>query len=136
MRQRISQSEYEALAAFRYALRRFLRFSKELLARQRLTPEQYEAMLALAAFAGENGLVIRDLSERLQVKHHTAVSLIDKLVRRKLFSRTRAAADRRHVYVRLTARGAILLRKLASVHRVEVRRRSSELIAALRRIQK
>ena len=43
--------------------------------------EQYEALLALKAFAGPHGMNIRQLSERLQVKHHTAVSLVDKLER-------------------------------------------------------
>ena len=56
---------YQPLAAFRYGLRKFLRFSKDFLASEDLTPEQYEALLALKAFSGKNGLLVGELSERL-----------------------------------------------------------------------
>jgi DNA-binding MarR family transcriptional regulator len=137
MTNQLKNDDYESLAVFRYRLRRFLRFSKELLAAEaRLTPEQYEALLALKAFSGAYGLFVGELSERLQVKHHTAVSLTDKLVRRKLVTRKRGASDRRRVYVKLTAAGAALVARLARLHRDELRARSAELIAALQAVQK
>lgn len=128
--------DYEALARFRYVLRKFLRFSKDLLVRRSLIPEQYEAMLAIAAFGGPDGLVIRERSERLQVKHHTAVSLVDKLRGRKLASKTRGRSDRRQVHVQLTRTGAKLLAEIAGLHRAEMRKRSPELVAALERLRK
>jgi len=58
--------DYDALATFRYELRKFLSFSKRALAAEaELTPEQYEALLALKAFSSSTGLSIGDLSERL-----------------------------------------------------------------------
>ena len=130
------EADYQPLAAFRYELRKFLRFSKDLLTTTAgLTPEQYEALLALKAFSIKEGLLVGELSERLQVKHHTAVSLVDKLVKRKLVSRKRGTTDRRQVYVKLTASGAILVGRLAGLHREELRARSAELIAALHAIQ-
>ena len=133
----LRDSEYRPLADFRFGLRKFLRFSKELLAAEaKLTPEQYEAMLALRAFSGETGLLIGQLSHRLQVKHHTAVSLAEKLVRRKLVARRREPKDRRKVYLTLTDAGASLLEKLALRHRAELRRLSDELIRALRAINR
>ena len=128
--------DYEALGDFRYAMRKFLRFSKDVLADAKLTPEQYEALLAIKVRTPANGLTVGDLSERLQVKHHTAVSLIDKLAARKLVARTRSNDDRRHVHLKLTERGDSILKNLAAIHRSEMRRRSSEMIAALRRLQK
>jgi DNA-binding MarR family transcriptional regulator len=133
----LHDKDYQALAAFRYAIRKFLRFSKEfLIAEAKLTPEQYEALLALKAFSADDGLMVGQLSERLQVKHHTAVSLTDKLVTRKLATKQRGLSDRRHVYVKLTNAGSELLASLAAVHRKEIRGRSSEMIDALRRLQK
>jgi DNA-binding MarR family transcriptional regulator len=132
----LTHSDYELLARFRHALRKFLRFSRDFLARRNLTPEQYEAMLAIAAFSAKEGLVIRDLSERLQVKHHTTVSLVDKLHARRLASKTRGQLDRRQVRVRLTPAGAKLLHDLAEVHRAEMRRRSPEMIAVLQQLRK
>lgn len=134
---RLLHEDYQALAEFRYGMRKFLRFSKDELAQHaRLTPEQYEAMLALRAFADERGLTVGRLSERLQVKHHTAVTLVNKLVERGVASRTHGTKDRREVYVRLTPEGTELLNKTAAVHRKEIRRRSADLMAALERLQK
>jgi DNA-binding MarR family transcriptional regulator len=128
--------DYEALANFRYAMRKFLSFSKRALAAEaRMTPEQYEALLALKAFAGSTGLTITQLSERLQVKHHTAVSLVDRLEALGFVRRTAGVTDRRHVYVRLTAVGARTLSKVAMLHREEMRVRSPEMIEALTRLR-
>jgi DNA-binding MarR family transcriptional regulator len=133
----LQHEDYESLAAFRYGMRKFLRFSREELATNaQLTPEQYEAILALRAFGGNAGLTIGELGERLQVKHHTAVSLVDKLVTRGVVVRSSGAEDRRRVYVKLTRAGRDLLAKTAAVHRQEMRQRSAELIAALRRLQR
>ena len=132
----LGPADYAAMAGFRYAVRKFLRFSKEFLAAEpNLTPEQYEALLALKAFSGEDGLRVGELSERLQVKHHTAVTLTDKLRARRLVTKQRGQRDRRHVYVKLTDAGAEFLARLAFVHHGEIRIRSLEMIAALNQIR-
>ena len=129
--------DYAALAEFRFAMRKFLRFSKdELQKHRRLTPEQYEALLALRAGGAEPGLNIGQLSERLQVKHHTAVSLVAKLVLRGDVGRFSNDSDRRQVHLKLTSQGTRLLEEAAIIHRHELRKRSGEMIAALRRLQK
>jgi DNA-binding MarR family transcriptional regulator len=128
--------DYEALASFRYAMRKFLSFSKRALAVEaRMTPEQYEALLALKAFAGSTGLTITDLSERLQVKHHTTVSLVDRLEGLGFVRRTPGVTDRRQVFVRLTPTGSRALEKVATLHREEMRVRSHEMIEALTRLR-
>jgi DNA-binding MarR family transcriptional regulator len=132
----LQAKDYIALAAFRYAMRKFLRFSKDLLAAQaKLTPEQYEALLAIKSRSGANGMTVGEISERLQVKHHTAVSLLDKLEARKLAVRKRASTDRRTVNVQLTDEGTDLLSRLAVIHYRELRRRAPEMVKALRRIR-
>src|SRR5207253_172510 len=112
------------------------RFSKDVLAaRARLTPEQYEALLAIKGSSGADGMTVGEISERLQVKHHTAVSLLDKLEARKLATRKRATADRRNVNVQLTKAGASLLARLAAIHHRELQRLNPEIINALRQIR-
>ncbi|MEY2565358.1 MAG: hypothetical protein QOH88_3551 [Verrucomicrobiota bacterium] len=135
MKTELQQEDYEALAAFRYAMRKFLRVSIAVLAEAGLTPEQYEALLALRASERANGLNITALSERLQVRHHTAVTLVGKLVGRKLLARISNESDRRHVNLRLTAAGASILKRMAAIHRRELRNRSAEMIDALLRLQ-
>jgi len=133
----LHSDDYNALASFRYALRKFLSFSKRALAAEAdLTPEQYEALLALKAFSDDRGLTISDLSERLQVKHHTAVGLVDKLEELRFVRREQGVMDRRHVFVRLTPAGSRVLAKVAVLHRREMRIRSPEMIEALLRLRK
>src|SRR5437899_10659209 len=82
---RLTVDDYEALANFRYLLRKFLRFSKDFLrANGNLSPEQYESSLAIRAFTSIGGLTISQLSERLQVKHHSAVNNCRSLGRKKI----------------------------------------------------
>jgi DNA-binding MarR family transcriptional regulator len=129
--------DYEALANFRYAMRKFLNFSRRALrVEAKLTPEQYEALLALKAFGGPNGMTIRELSDRLQVKHHTTVSLVDKLERSRFVRRAPGVCDRRTVCVSLTVSGSRVLVKVAALHRREMRVRSPEMIEALVRLRK
>ena len=136
MKKSLQAKDYDALGAFRYAMRKFVRFSKEVLAaRAKLTPEQYEALLAIKGSSGANVITVGEISERLQVKHHTAVSLLDKLEARKLATRKRATADRRTVNVQLTKAGASLLARLAAIHRRELQQRTTEIINALRRLR-
>jgi len=132
----LQAKDYDALGAFRYAMRKFLRFSKEVVAaRAKLTPEQYEPLLAIKGSSDADGMTVGEISERLQVKHHTAVSLLDKLEARKLAIRRRTAADRRNVNVELTKAAALLLTRLAAIHHHELQQRSPEIIDALRRLR-
>lgn len=136
MNPELHPADYEALAAFRYAMRKFLKFSKTTLkAEAHLTPEQYEALLALTVFSGDTGMTIGQLSERLQVKHHTAVSLVNRMEKLGYVSREAGQTDRRQVFVRLTPTGSQLLAGVALLHRQEMRIRSVEMIDALTRLR-
>ena len=133
----LDPDDYEALAEFRYLLRQFLHFSKDFLrATAGLNPEQYEALLAIKSFAAPAGLTISQLSERLQVKHHSAVNIVDRLAEKKLVTREAGETDRRRRHVQLTPKGQKLIEELAIVHRKEIRSRSPEMIKALERLRK
>ena len=131
----LQPNDYEALAELRYLGRKFLRFSRELLrATAGLNPEQYEALLAIKASASATGLTISELSERLQVKHHSAVNIVDRLVERQLVTRQTGETDRRRRHVELTAKGEKLIQELAALHWKELRSRNGEMIRALERL--
>jgi DNA-binding MarR family transcriptional regulator len=134
---RLTEQDYESMAFLRYMLRQFLRFSKGFVSsKAKLTPEQYEALLALKAFSSDEGLTVGQLSERVQVKHHTAVSLTDKLAARKLVTKRRGSPDRRYVYVKLTNAGNQLVASLAAGHRREIRMHAREMIRTLTKLKK
>ena len=133
----LSQQDYHSLASLRHVLRKFLRFSKDIVsAKAQLTPEQYEALLALKAFSGEEGLTVGQLGECVQVRHHTAVSLTDKLATRKLVTKRRGGCDRRYVYVKLTPLGTKIVKSLAASHRKEIRGHAGEMIKRLTQLKK
>jgi DNA-binding MarR family transcriptional regulator len=133
----LHSDDYEALAELRYLGRKFLRFSKDFLrAKAGLNPEQYEALLAMKASSSPNGLTISELSERLQVRHHSTVNIVDRLVESKLITREAGETDRRQRNVQLTAKGEKLIEDLASVLHKELRDRSEEMIQALERLRK
>ncbi|MEO6753630.1 MAG: helix-turn-helix domain-containing protein, partial [Chthoniobacteraceae bacterium] len=79
-RKRLSKSQYEVLAAFRFALRRFLRFSEDAATAAGITPQQHQALLAIKGFPARDRVTVGELAERLQIRHHSAVGLIDRLV--------------------------------------------------------
>jgi len=115
----LSKIEFEALAQFRYQLRRFLRFSEEVSRKQGVTPLQYQLMLQVKGFPGREWASVGELAERLQAKHHGVVSLISRCESSGLVTRNVSRGDMRLVEVHLTAKGEQCLQKLAQLHRAE-----------------
>lgn len=132
--ERLDKLDYELLADFRYALRRFLRFSEEAAREAGVEPQQHQALLALKGFSGGNRVTVGDLAERLQVRHHSAVGLVNRLVALGLMARAAAPEDRRRVYLSLTPAGEAVLERLAEASRSELRRAAPELVHLLQRI--
>lgn len=119
---KIAKSHYETLAEFRYALRKFLHFSEMAAQAAGITPQQHQAMLAIKGFPGRDQVTVGELAERLQVKHHSAVGLVDRLVAENYVRRVAGQKDRRQVLVALTARGEAVLEKLSASHRDQLSR--------------
>lgn len=128
------KSQYETLAAFRYALRQFIHFSEEAAQAAGITAQQYQALLAIKGFPVRDTVTVGELAERLQLRHHSAVGLIDRLVTEKLAVRVPSAGDRRQVLIQLTSRGEKVLEKLASVHHKQLKRIGPEIRQLLGRL--
>jgi DNA-binding MarR family transcriptional regulator len=124
--------DYRALAEFRYQIRRFLRFSEEAARRAGLEPAQHQLLLAVKAYDGPP--TVGELAERLQLRHHSVVGLIDRLADCGLVERCRDAGDRRQVCVRLTRKGQAILRRFSLDHRAELRSAGQELADTLEHI--
>lgn len=109
------------MAQFRYALRKFLRFS-ELAARSHgITPQQHQLMLGVQGFTGRGSATISELAEFLQERHHSVVGLVERAVQGGLVVRSHDAGDRRVVNVSLTRKGEDILRKLTRLHYEEAK---------------
>lgn len=131
---KLSQSQYESLAAFRYALRQFLHFSEMAAKRTGVTPQQHQALLAIKGFPGREGIRVGELAERLQLRHHSTVELVDRMMKLRLVLREIGGTDRRQVFVRLTNRGEKVLEELSSAHREQLRRIGPQLRVLLKRL--
>jgi DNA-binding MarR family transcriptional regulator len=110
----LTKQDYESLAAFRAAIRRFARFSEEGARSVGITPQQHQAMLAILGQPGKSWASIVEIAEFLQLKHHTTVGLIDRCAAAGLVKRNPDMDDRRQVRVTLTERGEELLRHLST----------------------
>jgi DNA-binding MarR family transcriptional regulator len=126
----VTDADYQSLAEFRYQIRRFLHFSEQAARAAGMEPQQHQLLLALRGMTGAQA-DIGTLAERLQIQHHSTVELVDRLAVRDLVARSRAVADRRHVLIELTDRGAAELEKLAQSHLEELRRNGPMLVEAL-----
>lgn len=116
----MTKNEFEALAQFRYDLRRFLRFSEQVTHEHGVTPLHYLLLLQIKGFPGRDWATITELAERLQAKHHGVVSLVTRCESAGLVRRSTSTEDRRRVEVRLTAKGSKLVERLANLHRLEL----------------
>jgi DNA-binding MarR family transcriptional regulator len=122
---------FEALAEFRYAIRRYLNFSERNARAAGLEPQQYQALLAIKGVPATQKATIGLLAERLQIQHHSAVELMDRLEKRGLVRRARSRVDRRQVLVQLTPSGDRKLRRVSLPHREELRFAGRRLLGAL-----
>jgi DNA-binding MarR family transcriptional regulator len=125
--------DYATLADLRYQLRRFLRVREVTARAVGIEPQQYLLLLQVKGLEGRGPATIGALAERLQISHHGAVQLVDRLAGRRLVQR-RPGADRREVVVRLRARADTILRRLARHSLAELTREGPALVASLRRL--
>lgn len=113
-RRRLSSADYQALGAFRQALRRFLAFSEAGAEALGLTPQQHQALLAVRAHPGPGPMSVGQLAKALLIQNHSALGLVDRLVERGLLERAESPEDRRRVVLALSELGA---RKLEMISR-------------------
>jgi DNA-binding MarR family transcriptional regulator len=105
------------LAAFRYSLRKFMRFSENAARSFGITPQQHQLMLGVAGYTGRGSATVSELAEFLQERLHSVVGLVERAEQRGLIQSRKSEEDRRVVVVSLTASGRRILRELSELHR-------------------
>lgn len=118
----LTKQDFEALARFRSGIRRYLRFSEEIVRRHGVTPQQYQLLLALKGFPERDWATVRELADRLQLRHHSVVELVNRAQGQGLVDRAAHPEDGRAVRVVLTDDGEEILGRLSALHRDELRR--------------
>jgi DNA-binding MarR family transcriptional regulator len=128
------RADHQALAAFRYKLRRYLAWSEQSARQAGLEPQQHQMMLAISGLPTGQVATIGVVAERLQIRHHTAAELAGRLEARGLLMRSRTSRDQREVVVSLTPEGRQRLAPLVHESLNTLTQAGPELIEALRAV--
>ncbi len=90
------------------------RFTRETLARERLTIDMWRVLAALSENGGQRQV---DLAGMTSIETSTVSRLVTRLIHRGLVTRSRSRTNSREVVVRLSPRGIALVRKLIPIAR-------------------
>ena len=129
----MTDDDYRALSEFRSQLRHFLRKSEDAAAAVGLQPQQYQVMLMVKGLEADGiAPTITQIADRLYLRHHSVVGLIDRLEKNELVTRQRADLDQRNVLISLTPAGDSLIQKLSRFHQEALRSSGPDLVRSLR----
>lgn len=116
----LAKEDYEQLAEFRYRLRKFLHFSENAARSAGLTPQQHQLLLAIQGYPGRSYATPSELAERLQIRHHSCIGLVQRCERQGLVERSPNPQDGRSVFVTVTESGLNTLNELSHQHQQEL----------------
>ncbi len=118
----LKRQDYEALAAFRHSLRRFLAFSETNARNAGMTPQQHQALLSIkAGYGARESINVGELAAHLLIEKHSAAELVDRLEEAGLVKRGKSKTDRRVVMLTVTPKGERLLASLSGDNLRELR---------------
>ncbi|CAN5756244.1 hypothetical protein BH10ACI4_BH10ACI4_15190 [soil metagenome] len=124
-----------SLAEFRYQLRNFLQFSEQAAQELHLHPQQHQLLLQIAGAPEDACPTIAYAAERLGLRHHSVVALVDRSVAEMLLRRREDPSDRRRVLLEITPKGQQILATLSGHHARELRELGPRLTRSLKRIE-
>lgn len=99
-----------------------------------LEPQQYLMFLAICGLPQGEVATIRTLADRMILKHHSTVELIDRLENCGYVCRSRRCDDRRLVTVSLLPRGQRVLERAARYRISELRSNGCQLVHAINQL--
>jgi DNA-binding MarR family transcriptional regulator len=127
----VAKGDAIRVAAFRSALRSFLRRSEEIARANGLTPRRHLLLLLIkGAPDGSQRATITDLAQRMQLAQTTVTELVKRAVEVGLLTRERSPTDARVMYLRLTDEGERRLARVFRSHQAE-REKLREMLAEL-----
>ncbi len=126
----VGKQDFVAVARFRRALRRLLKFVENLALEEGITPQQHQLLLAVAGHPEREWSSVGELADALQLKHHATVGLVDRCQIAGLVDREQDPGDRRVVRVSLTEKGEGILQRITT-RNIDNLRKIGELAAEL-----
>ena len=132
MPRKLTIGDYRSLAEFRFQIRQFLHFSESAARSAGLNPQQHQLLLVLKGLPQGVEPNVGEIADRLLIRHHSAVELIDRLAERRLLRKRQSTEDRRRVLLDITSSGEAVLRKLSLTHRAQLKSVRADLVKALK----
>ncbi len=130
----VTTIDYQTLAALRHQIRRFLRFSEKAARQAGLEPRQHQLLLSLKGLPTGCRPRVGEMAACLQIQHHSAVELVNRLAARGFIRRHRGGQDGREVLLSLTPKANNVMKRLAMQHKQELCSAGPALVAALGRV--
>jgi len=115
-----TDEDYQRLLELRSGLRRFLRWSEQQARTAGLTPAQHQLLLAIRGHPDPRGPTVGDVAGYLQLRHHSAVGLVDRAEAAGLLIRDQDPDNVSAVRLRLTREGSQQLEALSELHLEEL----------------
>ena len=128
-KRKAKESDYRALAEFRYHIGRYLDFSDQAAKAAGIEPRQYQLLLAIRGLPEDVEPTVGALAHQLRSRHHSTVELINRAEANDFVHRSRAGA---RVLVRLTGKGERVLTRAVEQRLEELRVAGPVLVKALR----
>ena len=85
-----------------------------------LRSRQYQLLLALKGLPEGMEATITNIADRLGIRHHSAVELVNRLEKRGFVRRQRSDVHRSFVFVRITKEGETVLQKLVASRKADL----------------
>src|SRR5579871_48028 len=126
----LSDAHFRQLAEFRYRIRQFLHFTEESARAHGIEPQQHQLLLAIKGLPEGARPTVTTISERLWLRHHSTVELVDRLEKQGAIARRHGEEDRREVLLALTPVGEKLLSQITRSIWPELRSASKALSAS------
>lgn len=127
----LSIAAYRSLAEFRHQIRRFVRYSEDAARASGIEPQQHQLLLAIKGLPSGTLPTVGELADRIQLRPHTTVELINRMTDRGIVQREPGVVDKREVLIRLTEEGERVLHTLSLEHQTELKKTGPELRDAL-----
>jgi len=118
----VNKKQYEAIAEFRYSIRKFLQFSETAAHAAGITPQQHQVLLAIKGYPGREWATVGELAERLCAGQTAVTNLVGRMEAAGLLERRTNPRDRRSVTVHITGKGEEILSSLSKQHMSELNR--------------
>lgn len=128
-----ANAERESLIEFWFRVQHFLRVRSRISRAAGLHSREYELLLAVKAVPANRCASVSLMAERLCLQHPVTTNLVKSLVVKGLLCANRSTRDRRSLSLKLTPKGARLLRDIVTQSVNGLQSEGPGISAALRR---